>query len=205
MKGWMVLVLGLAALPLCASPISFSGGYTRMRLGDAGREIVLTEGAEVRTDTLALSADTITLSGEEYDRVACSGNVEASYPKEEIVLRSPELTYVQSSGLLTIQSWIEVVDDRNDIAASAGNLRYELDAGVMTLESHVRLMRATDRGTMACTCDRLAFDRAEGTIRLAGAARIDWDGDTYQAQEITVDLDTEEIVMDGSIKGTVHG
>jgi lipopolysaccharide export system protein LptA len=40
---------------------------------------------------------------------------------------------------------------------------------------------------------------------LKGKATIDWAGDRYEAERITVDLETEEIAMDGAIKGVING
>lgn len=38
-----------------------------------------------------------------------------------------------------------------------------------------------------------------------GNARVQWDGDRYEAQRIEVDLKSEEIVMKGAIKGVIGG
>jgi lipopolysaccharide export system protein LptA len=51
----------------------------------------------------------------------------------------------------------------------------------------------------------LTYDRDHKRLQLAGDAVITWNGDVYQAHVITVDLDSEEIQLEGSIKGTVHG
>jgi lipopolysaccharide export system protein LptA len=51
----------------------------------------------------------------------------------------------------------------------------------------------------------MRFDRTNQDLELKGKATIDWAGDRYEAERITVDLETEEIAMDGSIKGVVNG
>ena len=48
---------------------------------------------------------------------------------------------------------------------------------------------------MTCRCDEMVYDRNNKKLQLTGNAVVDWDGDTYQAHAISVNLDSEEIVM----------
>ena len=43
------------------------------------------------------------------------------------------------------------------------------------------------------------------TLQLRGSATVDWDGDRYEAEVISVDLDTDSISLDGRIRGTING
>jgi len=84
-------------------------------------------------------------------------------------------------------------------------LQFSLQEGEVLLQVDVRLFKHTESGPMACTADVMRFDRTNQDLELKGKATIDWAGDRYEAERITVDLETEEIAMDGSIKGVVNG
>jgi lipopolysaccharide export system protein LptA len=58
---------------------------------------------------------------------------------------------------------------------------------------------------MVCRADSIEYDRTRMKLSLIGNASVQWKGDSYQASVTTVDLETDEIVMEGSIKGTIHG
>jgi len=195
----------LAVPALFSAPITFSGGYTRMQMAEGARQIVLSGGADVSADSLQLHADTISLRGDDYGLVTCSGNVTVTDDTQGLTVTSPAIAYDRTRKQITIHSWVEITDMQNRVGASAGNLLFDMEEGTMELESHVRLVRTTERGTMVCRADRVLFDRDGQKLSLSGTATVQWDGDTYQAHAITVNLDTEEITMDGSIKGTVHG
>ena len=195
----------LAVPALFSAPITFSGGYTRMQMAEGARQIVLSGGADVSADSLQLHADTISLRGDDYGLVTSAGNVTVTDDTQGLTVTSPAIAYDRTRKQITIHSWVEITDMQNRVGASAGNLLFDMEEGTMELESHVRLVRTTERGTMVCRADRVLFDRDGQKLSLSGTATVQWDGDTYQAHAITVNLDTEEITMDGSIKGTVHG
>ncbi len=201
----VLLLFILCPFAPSANPIHFSGGYTRLQMADGAKQILLSGGAQLDADSLSLEAQTITLRGDEYRYVSCVGNVTILDEEQGLKLATPSMDYDREGQKITIHSWVEITDTLNDVAASAGNLLFSLEQGTMEMESHVRLLRSSDKGTMVCRADRMFFDRKSRTLVLTGTASVTYRGDTYQAHTITVRLDTEEIVMDGSIKGVVHG
>jgi lipopolysaccharide export system protein LptA len=58
---------------------------------------------------------------------------------------------------------------------------------------------------MVCRADTIEFNRETKKLYLIGNSVVEWKGDVYRASSTTVDLDSEEIEMEGTIKGTVHG
>jgi lipopolysaccharide export system protein LptA len=203
-------MIGIAILLLSSGlfaeeTITFKGGYTKMSMKDGDREITLSGGATVDSGTMRLTADAITLSGEDYSTLSCSGGVTVIDADKGITVKSPKIEYDRIKETIAIESWVEVEDTTNEISASGGSLNYDIDKGTMEMEGHVRLMRAASKGIMACSSDIMAYDREKKTLRLTGNAVINWQGDTYQAHAINVDLDSEAITMEGAIQGTVHG
>ncbi|MFA6891972.1 MAG: LptA/OstA family protein [Sphaerochaetaceae bacterium] len=199
------MLLLLFSFPIFCEEITFEGGYTKMTTKDGKKEIVLSGGAEVTTSSLKLAAQNITLGGTDYDVITLSGNVTVTDEQKGLTVRSPSIEYVRSTGTITIQGWVEIEDTSNAISASAGGLLYDMNKGTMKMQAHVRLLRAASKGVMTCTCDELSYDREKKTLELTGSAVIDWQGDLYQAHVISVDLDSENIVLEGAIQGTVHG
>lgn len=206
-RAFVFLFLSFALLPLAAEDdISFSGGYTRLLSTESGKEILLTGGAQVATGSLDIEAQEIRLEGDGYSQVVCDGNVTVTEAGQGLTVRSPQISYDRNEDVVSVHSWVEIDDTQNSIVASAGNLVYTKADGMMTLESHVRLLQADDSGRiLSCSCERMTFDRSAKILSLTGDARVTWGSDSYEAHAITVHLDTEEIVMAGSIKGTVHG
>ena len=84
-------------------------------------------------------------------------------------------------------------------------MEFFLKDGIVLLQVQARLLKHTDDWPMVFFSDYMTFDRDKEMLDLKGRASIVWKPDTYEAQTITVDLKTEEIRMEGSIKGTIHG
>ncbi|AEV29043.1 hypothetical protein SpiGrapes_1227 [Sphaerochaeta pleomorpha str. Grapes] len=202
---FLLTMLVLSALPLFCEDISFSGGYTRMNMQEGKEVITLGNKALVTVGSLTLKADSIELSGDNFKYVNCTGSVSVEDPERGFSLVSKNLYYDRTKKLIIVNSWVELQDTTNEVSASGAWLEFDMENGTIRMQIHVRLFNNTDDGPMVCKAETVEFDRSGQTLRLLGDATIEWKEDTYQAQVISVDLETKEIKMDGSIRGTVHG
>ena len=92
------------------------------------------------------------------------------------------------------------------MTATGASLEYLLNEERLQLDKDVTLLKDTDEnGIMRCTAESVIFSRSDNTLQLRGSASVDWDGDRYEAEVISVDLDTDSISLDGRIRGTING
>lgn len=201
----ILLVLALSLPLFGAEPITFSGGATKLVMKEGRETVTLTGGAKIESGSMVLTADTITISGEEYRYVICSGSVHLTDTERGILLSTESLSYDRVDEHVLITGYVEIDDTANQVQASAFRLAYDVQPGLMELQVSVLLLRHTDSGAMVCSSDTITYDRTKETLRMFGNARVKWDGDTYEAQRVEVDLKSEEIVMKGAIKGVIGG
>ena len=201
----LALVFLLLQVPLMSGEIIFSGGSTRIRMQQGFETISLSNGARVQSDSIVLEAREITLSGSDYRYVRCTGNVRLYDDKRGISLSTQNLFYDRQKDIVLINGYVELEDTTNEVLASAFSMEFDLAQSLVLLQVQVKLLKNTDRGTMECKADSLSFDRERRILTLEGSAEIDWARDFYEAEYITVDLNTEEISMGGSIKGVIYG
>jgi len=197
----LLLPLSLSA----AETITFSGGATKLVMKEGRESVTLSGGARIESGSMILTADAIELSGEEYRRVSCTGSVLLVDEERGITLRTKALFYDRVEETVLVTGYVEIDDTANQVQASAFRLAYDIQGAVMELEVSVLLLRHTDSGAMICQSDTLSYDRSAETLNMYGNARVQWDGDRYEAQRIEVDLKSEEIVMKGAIKGVIGG
>lgn len=190
---------------ISAQDISFKGGSTRMKMQQGSETILLESGAEVQVGTLLLSSTTIELYGKDFRFVRCEGDVNLQDEGRGISLVTSSLLFDRVEETLLIDSWVELEDTNNQVSASAARMEFFLKEGIVLLQAQARLLKHTDDGPMICRSDFMTFNRDKEMLDLKGRASIVWKPDTYEAQTITVNLKTEEIRMEGSIKGTIHG
>ena len=195
----------LCILPIFASPIEFSGGHTTVSMRQNERRVMLTGGANVKTDVVILSSDTIELYGEDYSYVLCTGNVKATASKSKVSFCSPNLFYDRTSGKVSSDSWVEIQDTENQAALSGGWFEYDMNSSAMKLQLMAKIVKVTDNGLMVCRADSIEYNSSEQTVTLKGNASISWNDDNYNAAMIVVDLKTDDIKMYGSISGAFNG
>ena len=200
------MILLCQASLLFADNITFSGGTSSVVLRDGRESVVLSDGATVKVDTMTITADTITLSGNDWRYVSCTGNASVTDESRGIAIRTSAIWYDRSEERILISSWYEIDDTENEVSATGASLEYLLDDEKLQLDKDVTLLKNTeDSGIMRCHAESVIFSRGENILQLRGAASVDWDGDSYAAEVISVDLDTDSISLDGRIRGTING
>lgn len=202
-----IAVLMAALSPLAADEangITFSAGRSSVSLREGARSLSLTEGASVQVDTLSITADSITLEGDNYEMVTCSGSVLIQDESRGITVRASRLTYDRVRERVSVAGWCEVSDTNNSMIASANSLLYDMPNEVMELQMDVRLAADTSSGILSATAESVSYSRDAETLVLSGGAEVTWDGDNYSARAITMDLGDERIRLDGGIGGSVN-
>ncbi len=207
MRKFLALI-ALIVLPalLFADNITFSGGTSSIVLRDGRENVVLSGGASVTVESMEISADSITLSGDNWRYVSCSGNTTVKDESRGISIRTSSIWYDRSAERILISSWFEIDDTENEVSATGAALEYSLSDERLQLDKDVSLLKNTDdNGIMRCSAESVIFSRSDNTVQLRGSASVDWDGDSYEAEVISVDLDTDSISLDGRIRGTING
>jgi len=198
----LITILGFCAF---ASSISFVGGYSEVSFQDGKHTVLLSNGADIKTDDIQLTADSVFLYGDDYCYVDCTGKVNAYDIKNNITLDTTNLFYDRKENNLIADGWI-TIDDPDDKADLSGSwLEYNLDTQIMVIQMMATITKETDDGLMECKADSISFNCDTQMVTLRGNAKVDWGDDHYAASVITVNLDTEEITLHGTITGEVNG
>lgn len=201
----VLLALILTVNALFSAPVTFSGGYSKVSLKEGRRSVSLTGGATVNAEGMVITADSVTLTGDDYDVVECTGTIEIKDEEKGLSIKTTALYYDRTAERLLISAWCEVSDSVNELEAGAGAVSYDLRNEVLSLEMAARLMKATDSGLLSARAERITFDRGADTLTLQGNAEVEWNRNSYRAKLITINLTTEEIRLEGRIEGEVHG
>ena len=204
----VALTLATAAMPLAGAAsqtITFKGGYTKAVMKEGRESIILTQGAEVQVGAIVFQAQTIELSGKDSRYLTGSEDVRVEDSGRGLTIEATNLTYDRQLETILIDGWVDILDLQNEVIASGAYLSYDQALGIMKLQIAAKLLHHTESGAMVCRADSISYDRTNMTLALKGNSSIYWKGDVYEASSIIVDLETEEIHMEGSIKGTVHG
>ncbi len=200
----MIAFMCVALLP-AADPITFKGGYTRAVMREGRETILLSQGAVVSSGSIQFEAQTIELIGPNARYLVGTGSVRITDTENNLIINSTGISFDRETEQLLVDGWVEIQDLKNEIIASGAYLSYNRIDGLLQLQIAAKLLRHTESGPMICRADHIEYNRELMQLSLLGNSSVNWKGDVYQAAVTTIDLETEEILMEGAIEGTVHG
>jgi lipopolysaccharide export system protein LptA len=182
---------------------TFSGDSTSIQMSEGDRRTVLTGDARIVSDKVSIRADSIELYGEDFRFARCSGNVETEVKEKELHLSSRSLFYDREKDILRIEGYNEMVDYRNELVAKSGYLEHRGEEQETIFQIGVRILKATDDTRMVCRGEFARYDRENSLLTLSGMPLVQWKDDTYRATRIIINLDSDEIRLEGDVEGTV--
>lgn len=186
---------------ISASADTFSFRADRMSGSRAlGRETtILTGNAEVRSDSLLLRADRIEIQGDDNQFIDCIGNVWGFEEDKNIIFRTDRLRYDRQLKIARLEGNASLEDRENEIVARGRFIEYDDESEITILQISVRLFK----DDMVCRSEYAVYNRTEQILDLTGFPVVYKKDDEFRADKIRVDLETDDVAMEGSVSGTI--
>ena len=184
--------------------ITFSGDSMRGSVSsssDSSKEsfTVLSGNAIVKTSTMEIRADSIELTGDDFNIIKARGNISGTNTESELEFKAQTLEYDREQKIVTLTGDVELKDLKNDVTAKAQIIEYDQNTDVAIMQIDVELKQKEN----VCTGAYSVYRKKEQTLDLSGNASVKQKDDMFRAQSISFNMETEEIVLDGNIRGTV--
>ncbi|MDR0539211.1 MAG: hypothetical protein LBG74_01730 [Spirochaetaceae bacterium] len=165
-----------------------------------GKEVtILTGNAEVRSDNLTLKADRIEIYGKNNQLVQCAGNVWGQEEAKEIFFRTDSMHYDRKTKIARLEGNSTLEDRKNEVVARGRLIEYDDNAEIAMLQIQVRIIK----DNMICRSDYALYQRRQKLLDLSGFPVVHKKSDEYHADRIRVDLDTDDVIMQGAVSGAI--
>lgn len=204
----LMVLSGLLFL-LCISPgrastvwadtFRFSGNSMTSVLAEGRERTTLVGNAVIISDTTTIKADEIELYGEDSRYARCKGEVTIRDEEKGYLLRCEDLYFDRENDLSRIEGYAEMEDYRNELVVKGEYLEHDGKKDITIIQVGVRILKED----LACRSEFARVKREENILELSGMPYVYWKGDEYRASRITVNLDTDEISLEGEVQGTV--
>jgi len=166
-----------------------------------GREItVLVGNAEVRSDNLLLRANRIEIHGDNNQFIECSGNVWGMEEEKEIIFQTDRLRYDRTRKIARLEGNSTLEDRKNELVAKAHFIEYDDENEIAVMQISVRLFK----DDMVCRAEYAVYRRQEQLLELSGFPVVFKKDDEFRADRIRVDLETDDVTMEGAVSGTIR-
>jgi lipopolysaccharide export system protein LptA len=165
-----------------------------------GREITILSGnAEVRSDNILLRADTIEIQGDDNQFIVCIGNVWGFEEEKNILFYTDKLRYDRKLKIARLEGNSTLEDRKNEIVARGRFIEYDDENELTIFQISVRLFK----DDLACRSEYAVYNRRDKLLDLTGFPVVYKKDDEFHANKIRVDLETDDVTMEGAVTGTI--
>jgi len=165
-----------------------------------GRETTILIGnAEVRSDNILLRADRIEIQGDNNQFIDCIGNVWGFEEEKNILFYTDRLRYDRRLKIARLEGNSTLEDRQNEIVARGRFIEYDDENEITIFQISVRLFK----DDMVCRSEYAVYHRRDKILDLSGFPIVYKKDDEFHADRIRVDLDTDDVIMEGSVSGTI--
>jgi lipopolysaccharide export system protein LptA len=166
----------------------------------SGREItVLVGNAEVQSDNLLLRANRIEIQGDDNQFIDCSGDVTGLDEEKQISFKSERLRYDRKLKIARLEGNSTLEDRKNEIVTRGRFIEYDDQSEIVVFQVGVRLFK----DDMVCRSEYAVYRRQEKLLDLSGFPVVFKKEDEFRADRIRVDLDTDDVTMEGAVSGSI--
>lgn len=200
-KFWffILLIVSLVSTRLFAEKIYFSADSMTGSSNKTSNYTTLKGHAFIRTETMEISADSINISGDDYNNIVANGSVKGKNLESEMEFSCEEMTYDSNKKTAVLMGDVSLTDIQNNVDAKAQMVEYNSDSDVAVLQIDVQLIQKEN----VCSAAYAVYFKKTQMLNLSGNASIKQKDDTFRAQHITLNMESEEITLDGRVRGTV--
>jgi len=185
----------------CVSADTFTFRADKMSGSRAlGRETTILSGnAEVRSNSILLRADRIEIQGDDNQFITCIGNVWGFEEEKNILFFTDRLRYDRQLKIARLEGNSTLEDRKNEIVARGRFIEYDDENEITVFQISVRLFK----NDLACRSEYAVYNRKDKLLDLTGFPVVYKKDDEFHANKIRIDLETDDVTMEGAVTGTI--
>lgn len=184
---------------LSAERITFSADSMSGTAGSTSDTTTLEGDAYVLTSSMEIAADSITMSGKNFRYIKASGNIKGKNLDTKMEFKCNSLTYDRETKIVLLKDSVHLDDTENSVSADAQIIEYNQNTDTAIMQIDITLKQKDN----VCNGAYAVYRKKDQMLELSGNSQIKQGADTFRAQEITLNLNTQEITLDGRVKGSV--
>ncbi len=182
-----------------AEQISFNADYMTGRTNASTDTTRLVGNAFVRTSSMEINADEITIEGSDFTSITATGSVRGKNLETKLEFTCEKLRFDRITKIARLENFVHLTDVENNVTADAHIIDYNQNNDVAIMQIEVSLVQKDN----LCTAAYAVYKKRSQTLEMSGNPKITQGKDSFRAQEISLNLETQEIILDGRVNGTV--
>ncbi len=193
------LSMTFLASPLFAEKITFSANRMSGQAGNTNTTTTLSGNAYIKTETMEIQADEVELSGDNYRYIKASGSISGKNLEAHMDFNCDSLEYDRITKIALLKGNVKLDDKDNDVKAEAQIIEYNQDEEIAVLQVQIRLTQKDN----VCSGSYAVYYKKSQLLELSGNAQVKQNEDVFRAQNISLNMETQDITLGGNVKGKV--
>ena len=186
-------------LPAWSERITFSANSMTGTAGNSSDTTTLSGSAYVLTSSMEIAADSITMSGKNFRYIEADGNITGKNIEANMEFTCGRLSYDRETKIATLKDNVHLADTENGVSVDAQLIEYNQNTDIARIQIGITIKQKDN----VCSSAYAVYRKKNQMLEMSGNSQITQGEDTFRAQEITLNLDTQEIRLDGRVKGSV--
>ncbi len=182
------------------SKINFSADTVKASISKNRKITRLIGNAKVKVDSLTITADSIEIYGKDYRFLNATGSVEGDDKEKGFSFKADNIEFDRKTDIVLMFGNIELNDTKNEVKITGENVEYKKKAEIMIMRFNVTIQKKD----INCSSMFALYNRTESKLELTGKPSVKKKDNEFKASKISVDLNTEDISLDGRVSGSVQ-
>ncbi|MCM1320838.1 MAG: hypothetical protein NC041_01515 [Bacteroides sp.] len=184
---------------ITAENIYFTANKMFGNTNENSRFTRLSGNAHIQTESIEIYADDILLDGDDFRYITASGNVRGTNIEAGFDFACQSMKYDRTEKIALLERSVTLDDTEHGVKADAQIIEYKQETETAVMQAGVSITQKKS----VCTAAVAVYRKAEQMLELMGNPKVVQEDDTFIAQEITMNLETEEITLYGKVRGSV--
>ena len=197
---YFLILFFLTDISAQTSTISFKADKVTASVAENKKSTNLIGNAEVKVNSLTISADRIEIFGKDYRYVNATGSVKGEDDEKGYSFKADLINFDRKTDTVTMFGKLELKDTKNDVSINAENIEYKKKQEIIIMRFNVKIINKD----INCNSMFAFYNRKESKVELTGSPIVKKGKDEFRAGKISVNLDTEDITLDGRVRGSVE-
>ena len=194
-KSLCFFFLSCLIFPLFCEIITFKADSLTGTAGSTSDTTRMKGNAFVKTSNMEISAESIELSGDDYRFILADGNVTGKNLESKMEFTCGKMNYDRQTKIAYLEDAVHLVDTANEVTADAQIIDYNQNTEIAVMQIGITLKQKDN----TCTAAYAVYRKNDKILEMSGNPKIIQGVDTFRAQEITLNLDSQEITLDGRV------
>ncbi len=168
-------------------------------LAEGREETELKGNVRIERESKIILAHSALIQGKDNDFITFTGNIRLKDAENEFTLQADELQFDTVKNELLGRGNIIMVDQKNELSIQAKYLFYNEDEEKIILQNGIQIVQ----DDLSVTSEYAIYWKDLQKLELSGLPRVEQKQNIFESFFISVDLDTDEITMQGKITGSL--